>query len=133
MRHCRLFLPILILRCILVKASLAATLDGGSLIGDSPTALRSILQSGAADWETCEAVLEYDPAFDAAAELQALTALYEATGGRYWTYGSYFVNISALAIPGSSGSSGSETALESLLQRFNRTAWLDTSVSYCQW
>ena len=109
------------------------TLHGGNSPEHSSTALRSILQSGAADWQTCEAVLEYDPAFDAAAELQAMTALYEATGGRYWTYGSYFVNNSALAIPASSGSPSSETALESLVQRFNRTAWLDTSVSYCQW
>ena len=102
-------------------------MDGGDLAGYNSHPRRRLLQSGNA---SLEAVLEYDPAFDAAVELQALTALYDATGGSHWTYSSYFSGSSSVA---ASGSSGSASASGFLTQRFQQRAWLDTSVSYCQW
>lgn len=125
MRHCTLLQ--LILGSILVNGCLAPSLDGGYLAGNDSHPRRRLLQSGNA---SLEALLEYDPAFDAAVELQALTALYEATGGSHWTYGSYFSELSSVA---TSGSSGNASATDFLAQRFQKRTWLDTSVSYCQW
>ena len=123
MRHCRLLLHTLILGCILGKQCSAVRSNGGDLASQSPSARRTILQSSNA---SIEALLEDDPAFDAAVELQALTALYEATGGRYWTYDSYFSGNSSDVSSGSS-------AIDALARRFHKRTWLDTSVSYCQW
>ena len=126
MRHCRLLLHTLILGCILGKDCLAISLHGRDLAGRDPLGRRTLLQS---DNASVSALLEYNPAFDAAAELQALTALYEATGGTRWTYASLSEDSSAA----SSGSSGNASANDSLTQRFQRRKWLDKSVSYCQW
>lgn len=130
MPYRQLALSVLILGSILVKAYLAVTLDGVTLADHVGQSQRTLLQSAATDWETCEAVIEYDPAFDDPLELQSLTALYEATGGNHWTYGSHFQTASTAV---SQYSAANETAQEALIQRFNRTAWLDVSVSYCQW
>ena len=127
MRHCRLLLHTLILGCILGKKSLAISLADGDLAGRDSNARRILLPSGNA---SVEGLLEYDPAFDVAAELQALTALYEATGGSQWTYGSYFSG--SLSVP-ASGSSGNASATDFRTQRFQQRNWLDMSVSYCQW
>ena len=124
MRYCRLLLHTLILGCILSNESLAIDLADGDHFSN---ARRILLPSGNA---SVEALLEYDPAFDAAVELQALTALYEATGGSHWTYGSYFSSSSSVA---ASGSSDNASAIDFLTQRFQKRTWLDTSVSYCQW
>ncbi len=130
MPHRQLSTPVVILWSVLVKATLAVTLDGSSLADRVGRSHRELLQSTSTDWETCEAVIEYDPLLDDPLELQSLSALYEATGGQYWTYGYYFSTASALS---GLNSSSNETALEALVQRFNKTAWLDSSVSYCQW
>lgn len=130
MLHRQLSTPVLILGYILVKASLAVTLDGTLAPRNVGQLQRGLLQSTSTDWETCEAILEYDPILDNPLELQSLTALFEATGGLYWTYGSYFATASTTSVL---DSSSNETAMEALDQRFNRTAWLDSSVSYCQW
>lgn len=127
MRHCRLLLHTLILSCILGKLCLAISLHSGNLAGHDSLARRTLLQSGNA---SVEAQLEYDPAFDATVELQALTALYEATGGSHWTYGSYFSESSSVA---TTGSSGNASAIGFLAQRFQKRTWLDKSVSFCQW
>ena len=130
MPHRQLAPPVLILWSVLVKATLAVTLDGDSLADRAGRSYRGLLQSTSTDWETCEAVIEYDPVLDDPLELKSLSALYEATGGQYWTYGYYFTTASTLS---GVNSSSNETLLEALVQRFNKTAWLDSSVSYCQW
>ena len=130
MPHRQLAPPVVILWSVLVTATLAVTLDGSSLADRVGRSHRELLQSTSTDWETCEAVIEYDPLLDDPLELQSLSALYEATGGQYWTYGYYFSTASALS---GLNSSSNETALEALVQRFNKTTWLDSSVSYCQW
>jgi len=130
MPHRQLAPPVVILWSVLVKATLAVTLDGDSLADRIGRSHRELLQSTSTDWESCEAVIEYDPLLDDPLELNSLSALYEATGGQYWTYGYYFTTSSTLS---GLNSSSNETALEALVQRFNKTAWLDSSVSYCQW
>ena len=130
MPHRRLAHPVLILGYILVKVYLARTVDGGDSSVRAAQAQRGLLQSAAANQTTCEAIDEYDPALDSPVELQSLTALYSATGGPYWTYGSFFQTNLQVPDPRSVANETAETAL---VQRFNRTAWLDFSVSYCQW
>lgn len=122
MRYCTLLHTFLILYCFLAKGSKASSSSGGDPAGHQSYA-RRFLQGA-----TANSLLEYDPVFDVAVELQALTALYEATGGKYWTYGSYFSENPTLG-----SASGNNTAMESLALRFQQTAWLDASVSYCQW
>ncbi|KAL3161919.1 hypothetical protein ABBQ38_009004 [Trebouxia sp. C0009 RCD-2024] len=121
MRYCILLHTVVILYCILVKGSLASSSFGGDLAGHHSNGHRVLLQSG-----NTNPLLEYNPVFDAAVELQALTALYEAMGGQFWTYDSYFSTKL-------SSSSGNNTAVDFLAQRFQQRAWLDASVSYCQW
>lgn len=130
MPHRQLAPPVLILWSALVKATLAVTLDGDSLTDRVGRPHRALLQSTSTDWESCEPVIEYDPLLDDPLELNSLSALYEATGGQYWTYGYYFTTASTLS---GLNSSSNETAQEALVQRFNKTTWLDSSVSYCQW
>lgn len=130
MPHRQLAPPILILWSVLVKATLTVTLDGTSLADCIGRSHRELLQSTSTDWETCEAVIEYDPLLDDPLELKSLSALYAATGGQYWTYGYHFATESTLS---GVNTSSNETSLEALVQRFNKTAWLDSSVSYCQW
>ncbi len=130
MPHRQLASPVLILGCILVRAYSVVRVSGGALADKVGQSQRELLQSSATDWETCEAVIEYDPVLDDPYEMESLTALYDATGGRYWTYGSHFVSSSTIS---NVDGSGNGTAQEALVQRFNRTAWLDTTVSYCQW
>ncbi len=130
MPHRQLAPPVLILWFALVKATLAVTLDSDTLADRIGRSHRELLQSTSTDWESCEAVIEYDPLLDDPLQLNSLSALYEATGGQYWTYGYYFTTASTLS---GLNSSSNETALEALVQRFNKTAWLDSSVSYCQW
>ena len=130
MPHRQLAPPVLILWSALVKATLAVTLDGESLADRIGISHRDLLQSTSTDWESCEAVIEYDPLLDDPLELKSLSALYEATGGQSWTYAYYFATASTLS---DLNSSSNETSLEALVQRFNKTVWLDSSVSYCQW
>lgn len=128
MPHRRLAVLALILARTLVKASSAATSSHSDVRIASTQ--RSLLQSVTVDYDTCEAIDEYDPVLDSPVELQSLTALYRATGGPYWTYDSFFqTRVTASSLSGLVN----ETAEASLRQRFNRTAWLDFSVSYCQW
>ena len=123
MRHCKLLLHTLILGCSLGKLCSAASSNSGDLASHDPSGRKIILQSSNA---SIEALLEDDPVFDAAVELQALTALYEATGGSYWTYDSYFSDNTSNVTTGSS-------AIDAVARRFHKRTWLDTSVSYCQW
>ena len=130
MPHRQLASPVLILGSFLVKAYLALTLDGGQFAERLGEAQRGLLQSPVTDLDTCEAIEEYDPVLDSPVELQSLTALWRATGGQYWTYGSYFQTVPTLS---SLQGVTNQTAEAALIQRFNRTEWLDFSVSYCQW
>ena len=125
MPYCRLLSPVVILGAILIKAYLAVTLDSDAPIPRPEQSQRALLQSS-----PTAAGLEYDPLLDDPLERQSLTALYAATGGQYWTYGSHF--YLAPVLPTVYGSAN-QSALEALIFRFNRTAWLNVSVSYCQW
>lgn len=130
MPHRQLSPPVLILSAILVKVCLRAKPVCGNLTEWGNQGHRQLLQTGTPSATGVQ--LEYDPALDDPLQLRSLLAVYEATGGPYWSY-------QGLCSPDSttSGSaaapSPSRAAQEELEIRFTNRRWLDMSVSYCQW
>ena len=124
MPHRQLSAPVLIVGAILVKLCLRAKPVCGTIAEWGDQRQRNLLQSGMSN-----GLSEYDASLDDPLQLVALTAVYEATGGRYWTYAG---RVSSST--GTSAAPSPSQALEQLMQqRFGKAAWMTMSVSYCQW
>ena len=130
MPHRQLSPPVLILSAILVRLCLRAKPVCGNLTEWGNQGYRQLLQTATPGPVGVQ--LEYDPALDDPLQLRSLMAVYEATGGPYWSYQGHFSSR-----PTASGSAAApsplQAAQEELEARFANRRWLDMSVSYCQW
>lgn len=123
-------LSVLILSTTLVKLCLRAKPVGCNLTEWDSQTYRQLLQTGTPIGLIND--LEYDPALDDPQQLLALTAVYEATGGAYWSYQNHFTSSSTANMV-ATAPSPTQAAQQELLARFANRRWLDMSVSYCQW
>lgn len=129
MPHRQLSAPVLILSTILVKLCLRAKPVCGNVTEWSHQIDRSLLQTASSS--TVGSQLEYDPALDDPVQLSSLIAVYDATGGPYWSYQNHFASSGASGV--AAAPSPSQAAEEKQSARFANRYWLDMSVSYCQW
>ena len=83
MPHRQLPAPVLIVGAILVKLCLRAKPICGTIADWDDQSHRSLLQSSTPSVLTMES--EYDISLDDPSQLASLTAVYEATGGPFWT------------------------------------------------